>query len=297
MNSEQKSKIRLPMKTCTVLKNILTILMILGFLLVETASAQLPRERVTADPKIDRLFWAPSHIGISTVENIPGGNLNTSVKHTFGLVDGGIDRFFGLDDGANTRLGVEYGFHDRFSMGLGRMTFNKLVDIHAKYNVLHQTVSGSTPLDLAVKTSVGINTFPGTGRDFSERLNYFVSVMIARNMGRISLQATPMFTRFNHVSGNNENQLFGLGILANLTLNDRFSLGAEYLPVIGDRNPGTYDAAGITLNIDTGGHIFQLFFTSSQWHNEPFIMANNRDRFWEGEFRFGFNIHRVFGLR
>ena len=60
--------------------------------------------------------------------------------------------------------------------------------------------------------------------------------------------------------------------------------------MLGDRNPGTSDAMGIALNIDTGGHIFQIFFTSSQWHNEAYILANNRHRFWEGEFRFGFNV-------
>ena len=273
-----------------------TVFFLFFVLLVESMNAQLPRERADADPPVDRLFWASSSIGISTVESVPARNLNSTVKHTFGLVDGGIDRFFGLDDGANTRLGLEYGFHDRFSMGIGRMTFNKLVDIQAKYNILRQTVSGTTPVELAVKTSVGINTFPGTGRDFSERLNYFASVMIARKMGSFSLQATPMYAHFNRVSGDSEKQLFGLGIVAGLALNDRFSLGAEYLPVIGDRNPGTYDTAAVTLNIDTGGHIFQLFFTSSQWHNESFIMANNRDRFWDGEFRFGFNIHRIFGF-
>lgn len=284
------------MNVCKFVNFGFTVFFLLLVLLVESMNAQLPRERADADPPVDRLFWASYSIGISTVESVSARNLNSTVKHTFGLVDGGIDHFFGLDDGANTRLGLEYGFHDRFSMGIGRMTFNKLVDMHAKYNILRQTVSGSTPVELAVKTSVGINTFPGTGRDFSERLNYFVSVMIARKMGNFSLQATPMYAHFNRVSGNNEKQLFGLGIVAGLALNDRFSLGAEYLPVIGDRNPGTYDTAAVTLNIDTGGHIFQLFFTSSQWHNESFIMANNRDRFWEGEFRFGFNIHRVFGF-
>ena len=53
---------------------------------------------------------------------------------------------------------------------------------------------------------------------------------------------------------------------------------------------------GIALNIDTGGHIFHIFLTISQWHNEQYIMANNRDRFWDGDFRIGFNINRMIGL-
>lgn len=261
-----------------------------------TVDAQLPRERAEVDEPVDDVFWATRNVGIGTVRNLTAKNLNSTVLHTFGLVDGGIDRFFGLDDGANTRIGIEYGFHDRFSMGIGRMTFNNIVDISSKINILRQTPTDSTPLELAVKASVGIDTRSGLGLEFSERLSYFTSLMVARKFNRLSLQLTPMIAYFDTVPAGHQNQLLGLGILTNVELNDRFALSAEYLPVIGDRNPGTHDAMGVALNINTGGHIFQIFFTSSQWHNEQFIMANNRDKFWEGDFRFGFNIHRVFGL-
>lgn len=270
----------------------LPILMILP----DAVYSQLPRERAVPDRPVDLVFWAPVNIGISTVETLESKNLNSSVLHTFGLVDGGIDRFFGLDDGANTRLGLEYGVTDRFSLGVGRMTLRKVVDIRGKVKLMQQTVSGSTPVDVAVYVNTGISTVPGQGLEFSERLSYLASLMVARKMNRLSLQVTPMFARFNVVPGDNPNELFGIGFLAQIELNNRFALSGEYLPVIGDRFNGTSDAMGIALNIDTGGHVFQIFFTSSQFHNEQFIMANNRDRFWDGEFRFGFNIHRVFGL-
>lgn len=260
------------------------------------AEAQLDRKRVVKDQPVQNIFWSARNIGISTVKNPAANNLHSSVLHTFGLVDGGIDRFFGLDDGANTRLGLIYGITDRVSLGLGRMTFQNVVDIHSKINILRQTETGSMPIDLAVKADVGISTLAGTGLDFSERLSYYGSLMIARKFDRIGIQLAPMYSHFNRTVGNNEQQLFGLGILLNAELNDRFSLSAEYLPVFGDRNPGTEDAMAVAVNINTGGHVFQIFFASSQWHNEQYIMANNRDRFWEGDFRFGFNINRVFWL-
>jgi hypothetical protein len=271
------------------------LLIILGA--PDPAGAQLARERVQADEPVDNVFWATTNIGISTVRNLSAGSLNTSVAHTFGPIDGGFDRFFGMDDGANTRIGLDYGFTDRFSLGIGRMTFNKLVDLRSKYNILRQTTSGDIPLELAVKLSAGINTTAGAGLEFSDRLSYLASLMIARKFDRFSAQITPMAAFFNRPAGENPDRLFGLGLLGNYELNDRFSISAEYLPVLGDRPAGTRNTLGTALNIDTGGHIFQIFFTSSQWHNESFIMANNRDRFLEGEFRFGFNIHRVFGMR
>lgn len=261
-----------------------------------TAKAQLQRERALPDAPVGNLFWAPTNIGISTVQNPDAANLNSTVAHIFGIVSGGVDHFFGLDDGANTRIGLDYGINDRLSMGVGRMTFNKVVDIRGKFNILRQTTSGSTPVDLGVKTSIGISTLSGVGLEFSDRLSYLTSVMIARKFNGFSLQLSPMIAHFNTVSATAENQLFGVGFLVNYEITDRFALSAEYLPVIGERNPGTTDEMAIALNIDTGGHIFQLFLSTSQWHNEQYIMANNRDRFWEGDIRFGFNINRVFGL-
>ncbi len=295
----QEIRARLKYKNHQHMKVIILAVMVL-LMVYGAADAQLPRERVETDDPVDNVFRATTNIGISTVRNLSAHTLNSTVLHTFGIIHGGdgrrgIDSFFGLDDGANTRIGLAYGITDKLSVNIGRMTFNKIVDFGGKYNVFRQTTSNSMPIELAVKTSVGINTTPGTGFDFSERLTYFGSVMIARKFDGFSLQLTPMMAHFSRTAEVNPEELYGLGFLVNYELNDRFAISGEYLPVIGDRNVATHDAVAVALNIDTGGHVFQLFFTSSQWHNEPFIMANNRDRFWKGDFRFGFNIHRVFG--
>ncbi|MEX0723557.1 MAG: DUF5777 family beta-barrel protein [Gracilimonas sp.] len=260
------------------------------------AEAQLPRERAITNETVDRIFWAPVAVGLTTVQNVDHKNMMSSVVHTFGLTRGGLDTFFGMDDGANTKLNLDYGFTDRFSMGIGRMTFNKVVDLRTKVNLLRQNESGSMPLDVALKASMGINTLSGLNYNFNDRLSYFASVMAARKMSRFSLQLSPMIAHFNNPLSGQPKQLYGMGVLLQYEINERLSLNSEYLPIFGDRDAGTADAMALALNIDTGGHIFQLFLTSSQWHNEQFIMANNRDRFWNGDLRFGFNIHRVFGL-
>jgi len=262
----------------------------------EVSDAQLKRERSVTSVLAEPAFSATKNIGISTIINPSGGDLHYSILHTFGLVDGGIDRFYGLDDGANTRLGLIYGVTDRFSIGVGRMTFRKVVDISAKVNLMQQTKDAGRPLSIALKGATGISTVSGQGLDFNERLSYFTSVMFARKFNTVGIQLTPMYSYFNRVLGEDEQHLFGLGMLLQVDLNERLNLSWEYLPVLGNRNPGTDDAMALSLNIDTGGHVFQIFFASSQWHNEQYIMANNSDRFWEGDFRFGFNIHRVFGL-
>jgi len=262
-----------------------------------SAEAQLAREPAVIDRPIESMFLAPVLIGLATVEQMPAGNLNSSVKHTFGLVRGGIDRFYGLDDGANTRIGLDYGLTDRFSVGISRMTFHKVVDLRTQTRLMRQSQDGSRPVDLSVKVSVGVSTLSGTGMTFRDRTSYLGMLMIARTFERVTLQLSPMAGTVHSLSGAEKPTLAGVGILAAVQLSDRYSLGAEYLPRFGDRPAGSADALALSLNIDTGGHSFQLFLTSSQWDHESYIMANNNDRFWDGEIRFGFTIHRVFGLR
>ena len=268
----------------------------LSLLIPDQTEAQLARERAATEDEKIISFKAPANIGITTVYQIPKRNLYTTIAHTFGLVNSGVEQFFGLDLGANTRIGLDYGISDKLSIGIGRMTFNKVVDLRSKYHLMQQTESGDVPVSLAFKLSAAANTTPDIGLQRSDRLSYFFSMMLARTFDSVSIQLTPMVSHFNNVAQSNPNQLYGLGVLMNVDMSDRYSLSAEYLPVLGDRNTGTKNSAAIALNINTGGHVFQLYLSSSQWHNEQFIMANNRDNLLEGDIRFGFNIHRAFGF-
>jgi hypothetical protein len=282
-------------QTLHLFSRIVTVIIFL-IAVTETGYSQLQRERAIPDRQLDRVFWTTQNVGLTTTEMVSKKNLNSSVIHTFGLINGGIDRFYGLDDGANTRISIEYGLTDRVNLAIRRMTFRKVVDVRSKIKIMHQTESGNKPVSIVLQVSAAATTVAGQNLAFAERLSYLSALMISRKMGSLSLQLSPMAAHFNNPPGANPNRLIGAGFVAQYELNDRFSLSAEYLPVFGDRFAGTVNTFGTALNIDTGGHVFQLFLTTSQFHNEQFIMANNRDRFEKGEFRFGFNIHRNFGL-
>jgi hypothetical protein len=93
-----------------------------------------------------------------------------------------------------------------------------------------------------------------------------------------------------------ENNHFALGLAARFVMSRRLALLVEYLPVIGARSDGTTDALSVGLNIETGGHVFQLFFTTSQWFTDQHVIARNEENFLDGDFRFGFNVNRVFAI-
>lgn len=283
------------------------MLMLVGLcvLFVEMAHAQIPRQRAVTNGPVDEVFWAPNIITMSSVTNIPKGNLNFTIMHVFGIATNGIEDLYGLDGAANIRFGLDYGLHDRLSVGFGRSRFDKVYDVRFKANLLRQTTNDSMPIELAVKGDVGITTLEN-GFDFADRLSYLSSVLIARKFSeQLSLQVMPMFSHFNTVfieRGVNDeiieeaNDHFAIGLGGRYAFNDRWALTVEYIPVLGERSDNTVDAISIGFDIETGGHVFQLFFTTSQWMTEQHTIARNVDDFFEGDFRFGFNVHRVFYL-
>jgi hypothetical protein len=56
----------------------------------------------------------------------------------------------------------------------------------------------------------------------------------------------------------------------------------------------TYNPIGIGIDIETGGHVFQLVFTNSRPTFEKGFITATTDDFLDGGIRFGFNISRTF---
>lgn len=259
-------------------------------------SAQMQRERVQTDEPVE-VFWTPTLITQGTTENLVAGNLNVTIMHSFGIVtQRSLQTFFGLDNVQNVRLGLDYGITDRWSIGVGRSSLLNVYDLRSKVALLRQNTSGSVPLNLSVKGDIGIVT-QENNQPASDDMNTFVSLIASRKLNdTFSMQVSPMYGYFNDEAFINGKNIFAIGVGTELHLSRRFALIAEYYPVLGDRPAGTNNAFSMGLNIETGGHVFQLFFTSTDWHLEQFIMVDNREQFWAGDFRFGFNVNRIFGL-
>lgn len=282
----------------------LLVLVFLVFFGIETVSAQMQRTRAVPDGPVDELFLIGSVAGVSTVTNLEANNLNSTIMHNFGLVSGGLEDFYGLDLGAAVRLGLDYGVTDKLSVGIGRTSIEDNVDLRFKYTLLRQLKSDKLPVEVAVKGDVGVNTQENTLFEditFAERLNYFASVMIARQFNdKITLQVAPMVSHFNTVIkddfGQPEHTHFALGFAGRIKLNVRNSLTFEYLPVLGERTQGTKNHFALGYEVETGGHVFQMFFMAGRWFTEQHLIARNTDDFFAGDFRLGFNVNRIFSL-
>ena len=279
------------------------LLVLVGLAMPVVGQPAVPRVRSAPDRPAE-VFWAPSVITTPSVTTLPARNLNFTIFHAFGTVSEGADDLFGLDGAANIRFGLDVGLTDWLTVGVGRTRFDKLVDARAQAAVLRQTERGTIPVSVALAGNVGLVTEPD-GVDAVGGLSYASSVLVARQFGtRVSLQVAPTVAHFNTVfeqvvNGEvetPENTLFAVGLGAQIRATPGSALLVEYVPVLSQRSEGTADALAIGVALDTGGHVFQLFLTTSPWATVQNTIGQNVDDALDGDVRLGFNVNRVFGL-
>jgi len=218
------------------------------------------------------------------------------ISHRFGDVSDGFKSFFGLDH-ATTKLGVVYGLTDGISLSASRHTYQKTYEFGAKYRILKQM--GNSPFDIVGYHVVDINSvldkdsYPNLR--FGDRLAYLSQILISRRFSdEFSLQLTPSFVHKNLIEPAIEDKnLFSAGIGGRYKISKRVSLNAEYFLNFEDHNYYK-NPLSVGMDIDTGGHIFQLVFTNSQPNTETGYLTNATGDWAKGHFFFGFNLYRVF---
>ena len=241
-----------------------------------------------------------------SIERMPTGQLDVRISHRFGTLNSGGYNFFGLDV-SNIHLSLEYGILNWLMIGVGRSEFEKTFDGFAKFSILRQSSGAKDmPVSVSVVTSAALKTlkFPDQTRTnyFTSRLTYVAQILVARKISEdLSVQLTPSYVHRNLVATElDPNDIFALGAGARLKLSKRISLNGEYYYIV---NPKTYlsqqiyNPLSIGFDIETGGHVFQLFFTNSLGMTEKQFIGETTGQWKKGDIHFGFNISRVFTLK
>ena len=228
------------------------------------------------------------------------GEFDFLIYHRFGTINSGIQELFGLDQ-ANMRLGFEYGLTDLINLGIGRSTYDKTYDGFVKWKFLRQK-SGveNSPVSIAWISTIAIPTVDITENLTTvERMSFAHQFMISRKFGdKLSIQVMPGLVHLNTVpAASDNNDILYLGGAYRYKLNQSFALTGEYYfqfnPIASVQ---TYDAIGFGVDIETGGHVFQLHVTNSRPTFESGFITGTVDNFWDGDIRFGFNISRTFQI-
>jgi Membrane bound beta barrel domain (DUF5777) len=279
---------------------------------------QLDKE---AKPTIDytsATFKGTRLMNGQTIETLAAKHMNMWIQHRFGRLNSGFDGFWGLDE-SRVRIGFDYGITDNLMIGIGRSSFQKTSDYFVKYKLLRQSKGvKNTPVTLTLLAGGAINATPtgyttelGTTMKFknnTERQSYFGQLILARKFSEsVSLQLMPTFLHNNKSdSPNFKNDIIALGAGGRVKVSKRISLNAEYyyqLPYFENVDPlanlprNAYkNSLALGVDIETGGHVFQLHFTNSRGMIEKQYIAGTVGEWGKGDIHYGFNISRVFSF-
>lgn len=240
-------------------------------------------------------------VNVQSNETPAEGVLHFVIAHRFGTLSSGIYDLWGLDN-AQMRMALDYGITDRLAVGVARSTHQKTLEANIKARLLRQS-TGPDAFPFSV-TWYSVAMANGLAEDesypISRRLSYVHQAVIARKMNdKLSLALVPSFVHRNFVQESGDaHDLLLLGLGTRHKLGPRFSLNGEYhhflTPSFGD---AFCPSLSLGVDIETGGHVFQLHVTNARGMFERSFLAEPEGRWADGDVYFGFNLSRVFTVK
>jgi hypothetical protein len=251
-------------------------------------------------------FKGTQLINASTNETPGEGVLQFMMAHRFGSFnDDYLYNFFGLDN-AQVRMQLDYGVTDRLNIGIGRSSFLKVADGFIKYQLLQQQKGTKTvPVSITLHSSTNYRSArytDGIDHAVSDRLSYMHQAIIARKWNRkLSTLVSPSVVHFNLVpTAQDPNTTAHITLGARYKISNRMALTGESTLLSnrefssGERYTTPF---ALGVDIETGGHVFQLHISNTRAMNGPYWMARNPYSSSNGGLFLGFNISRVFTVK
>jgi len=281
----------------------LAVLLLLFYCPIVTAQSSSGEEENTREYAEPIFSTTILTIGQST-ETATNGDLVFNVQHRFGTVNSGWYDFFGLDQ-ATTRLGFQYGITDWLSIGIGRTTLEKTYDGSLKIKILRQsTGKGNMPLSLSYFGNMAISSLKWQNTEqtnyFTSRMSFVNQLLLAYKFKKIaSIQLMPTFIHYNLVeTAEDDHDVWSVGAGGEFRVSDKISLSAEYYYVISKQTAEDFvNPFSIGVNINTGGHVFQLYATNAAGIIEQHFIGRTAGKWTNGDIHIGFNISRSFTLK
>lgn len=234
-----------------------------------------------------------------STEVLPKGMMKFIISHRFGDISSGIQQLYGLDN-ATIRIGLDYAITDFINIGFGRSSLQKHYDVYLKYRFLQQKKDGGSPVSLVYYTNAAVRTIqtPQTENlSFTNNLTFVHQLLLGRKFNEfISFQLMPTYVHRNFVLDlESNNDIYSLGTATRIQVSKVLAFNLEYYFNLPDQLASQYQSsAGLGIELETKGHIFQLNFTNSLGMIAPLYIAETTGRVENGNIHFGFNITRDF---
>jgi hypothetical protein len=279
------------------------------------------KKKMTGDGEEMKVFYSQKLINANTVEVLRKGILEFRVSHGFGDVggdNGGVKRFFGLDNAADVRIGLQLGLSNKLNLitarAKGASPVQQLYELGLKYQFLQQSQDNAQPISLTAFVNTVISTMTANGtpdqensfEDFSDRTSEVVQVMLARRFKNISFQLSPTYVTRGYVVNGDDKSLFAIGAGLRIPLTKKLIFIGDYFhtfrsqeskDIFADPSRGSlkfYDAIGAGFEILTQGHVFHVNFTNATELLENRFIPRTVTSWGKGQFRWSFTMSRNF---
>ncbi len=253
---------------------------------------------------VKNAFKATRVINSQSMEFLSPGTMDFIILHRFGQISEGMSNFFGLDQ-ASMRMALDFGLRDNLMVGIGRSTYKKEVDGFIKYAPIRQSTGmNSFPVTIAIAAGTTLNTLPWSDplrqNYFTSRMAYYSQLIIGRKFSdKFSLQISPTMVHQNLVASSYmSNDAFAAGFGGRYKVSKRMALTWDYSYLLYGVDMDLYNnPLSIGVDIETGGHVFQLHFSNSTGMNERAFLTETTGSWDKTEIRFGFNLSRMFQIK
>jgi len=281
--------------------------------MLDSASNEKP-----AKEYVSATFKSTRNVNFHTTEVLPKRSLDFRISHRFGALESKAYNAWGIDGPANLMISLEYSYDGNWMVGVQRSFYEKMGAAFFKWKFIRQAKNGGSPVSVTYFGGA-YNTFqkdpylgmPDKFYDMNwDRVSYVNQLLIARKWNNyISTQIGGAYVHYNLVGAANglskNDVIVGTGIIR-AKFNKRqaiiFEYGARFSTNYGAIDPFTYkplkyyDALGAGWEIETGGHVFQVFVTNAFGLLENQFLIKNEGDYSTSGMRIGFNIMRVFSV-
>ena len=140
-----------------------------------------------------------------TIENAGKGVMDVKISHRFGKINQVVYELFGLDN-ATMRMGIDYGITRTLMAGIGRSTFEKILDVFFKLKLLSQSTGRKNiPVTISYVPAITLKTvkYENSTRKnyYTSRLAYSHQLLIGRKFSKgFSLQLMSTMVQHNLVT-------------------------------------------------------------------------------------------------
>jgi hypothetical protein len=279
------------------MKKILSILFLFPLFTFAQDDLLAGMDSVPKNQPVESAFKALKIVNLESTKLAAKGDIYLVIAHRFGSIKDGSEGFWGLDN-AVTQIKLLYGVSKWLTISGARS--EQAYDFSVKYRIQEQMKNGF-PLTIVGFNSLGFNNLLKENiypkMKFEDRMIYVSQLLISSKISkRLSLELAPTYFHENFVANDlQDNSQYAIGMGGRFKLTNRLSVNVDYATHLNRTATSTFvDPLSIGVDLETGGHVFQMHLSNSQGIHEVGFLGNTTGDWNTGEIFFGFNLLRVF---